>query len=373
MDLKQSISDQTDVGLEITKQLLQTEFKDKNMAYSPLSIHMVLSLIAAGTNGPKLDQFLSFLKSKSIDDLKSLALKLVTSVLADASPGGGPCLNIANGFWVDQSQPLEHSYKKVALNSYKAALNQVDFKANPEKVRIEVNSWINKETKGLIPEILPPNSVTSGTSHIFANTLYFKATWDDQYFNASSTRNGEFHLLNGDSVMGVPFMTSGGSHFITAFEGFKVLNLQYKPSRGCRDFRGFYMQLVLPDARDGLPALAERVCSESGLLDHRWKKVRVRRFLIPKFKISCGFEASGVLAKLGLPVDSMAIMHEAVIEVNEDGTTAAAATVAHLYMAAAPPPEERQDFVADHPFMFLIREGRGTVMFMGHVLNPLAG
>jgi serpin B len=173
--------------------------------------------------------------------------------------------------------------------------------------------------------------------------------------------------------MGVPFMTSGGSHYITAFEGFKVLNLQYKPSRGCRDFRGFYMQLVLPDARDGLPALAERVCSESGLLDHRWKKVRVRRFLIPKFKISCGFEASGVLAKLGLPVDSMAIMHEAVIEVNEDGTTAAAATVAHQYMAAAPPPEERQDFVADHPFMFLIREGRGTVMFMGHVLNPLAG
>ncbi|KAM5587523.1 serpin-ZX-like [Rosa sericea] len=376
MDLEESISNQTDVGLEITKQLLQTEFKDKNMVYSPVSIHIVLSLIAAGKTSSDLDQFLSFLKSKSVDDLNSLAYNLVTSILADASRRGGPCLNFANGLWVDESLPLDHSYEKVLSTSYKAALNHVDFKSNPEGVKTQVNSWINKETNGLIPEILSPHSVTTLTSRIFANALYFKATWDDEYFDASRTRKGEFHLLNGDLVKGVRFMTSGHRHSISAYDGFKVLSLPYKPSRDYKDMRGFYMHLLLPDARDGLPALAERVCSESGFLDRhlQWNEVKVRKLLIPKFKISSRFEASGVMEKLGLPADAMVMMHEALIEVDENGTTAAAATVAQSYRALAPPPEvKEEDFVADHPFMFLIEEGRGTMLFMGHVLNPLAG
>ncbi|XP_024199899.1 serpin-ZX [Rosa chinensis] len=267
MDLEESISNQTDVGLEITKQLLQTEFKDKNMVYSPVSIHIVLSLIAAGKTTSDLDQFLSFLKSKSVDDLNSLAYILVTSILVDASSRGGPCLNFANGLWVDESLPLDHSYEKVLSTSYKAALNHVDFKSNPEGVRTQVNSWINKETNGLIPEILSPHSVTTLTSRIFANALYFKATWDDEYFDASRTRKGEFHLLNGDLVKGVRFMTSRHRHSISAYDGFKVLSLPYKPSRDYKDMRGFYMHLLLPDARDGLPALAERVFRSSSSME----------------------------------------------------------------------------------------------------------
>ncbi|XP_024178234.1 serpin-ZX [Rosa chinensis] len=327
--LRKPISNQTDVALKITKQLLESEFKDKNLIFSPLSIHIVLSLIAARTNNP---QFLSFLKSKSIDDLNSLAFNLITSVLADSPSRGGPRLNATNGLWVDESIPLEDSYKQVVLDSYKAALNQVDFKTDPEQVRIQVNSWVDKETRGLIPEILPPGSVGSGMCLIFANALD------------------------------------------CALEDFD--NGTYAD-----DPRYFSMLWLLPDARDGLPALTERVCSESRFLDRHlnsFTTVRVKKFLIPKFKISSGFEASGVLKKIGLGdgCDLMAIFHESVIDVDENGTTAAAATCAETWDCDGDfsKPKEIDEFVADHPFMFLIRENRTrTVLFMGQVLNPLSG
>ncbi|KAL6198466.1 hypothetical protein ACLB2K_028255 [Fragaria x ananassa] len=123
-------------------------------------------------SGSDLDGFLSFLKSKSVDDLNSLAYYLTTSVLADQSAKGGPCLNLAVGLWADQCEPLDDSYKEVVCESYEAALELVDFKANPDKVRVEVNSWVEKMTKGLITNILSPNSVTNRTRRIFASALY---------------------------------------------------------------------------------------------------------------------------------------------------------------------------------------------------------
>ncbi|XP_021284241.1 LOW QUALITY PROTEIN: serpin-ZX-like [Herrania umbratica] len=127
MDLRESIRRQTDVTLSLTKHVLQTEAKDSNLAFSPLSIHVVLSMIAAGSRGPTLDQLLSFLKSTSNDHLGSFSSELVSVVFADGSPAGGPRLSFANGVWIDKSLPLKPSFKQVVDNVYKAASNQVDF------------------------------------------------------------------------------------------------------------------------------------------------------------------------------------------------------------------------------------------------------
>lgn len=401
MDPKESVSKQTDVALEITKQLLLTEFKDKNMVFSPLSLHVVLSLIASGTKGPCLDQFLSFLKSKSTHHLNSLAHDLVTFVLADGSPKSdstpfapGPRLSFANGVWVDKSLPFKPYFKHVVDTAYMAALKEVDFKSNPDQVGTEVNSWSEKQTNGLVKEILPPNSVDSETRLIFVNALYFKAYWSDK-FSKSGTKEHDFYLLNGCSVKAVPFMAGYGPRYICDFDGFKVLKLPYE-GRGVYP-RSFSMCIFLPDARDGLPALVDRVCSESGFLDTHVpsKRVLVGNMLVPKFKISSGFEATQVMKKLGLvlpfTVDPLAggnvtemvespagedpyvsaIFHKSCIEIDEEGTVATAVTVSRLRGGGGP--TETVDFVADHPFMFLIREDKtGTVLFMGHVLNPLA-
>ncbi|XP_010059776.2 serpin-ZX [Eucalyptus grandis] len=390
MDLRELIANQTSVALSLSKQLLLTGAKDSNLVFSPLSIHVVLSLIAAGCTGPTQNQLLSFLKTKSTDHLNSFASQLITVVLADGSAAGGPKLSFVNGVWIDKSLPLRPSFKQVVDASYKAATNLADFKTKAIEVTSEVNTWAQKKTSGLIKEVLPAGSVDGTTRLIFANALHFKGAWNEK-FNSSKTRDNDFFLLNGSSVQ-VPFMTSKNKQILQEYDGFKVLGLPYKQGK---DRRHFSMYLFLPNARDGLLALVEKISSEFDFLDRHLphKEVEVGEFRIPKFKISFGFEASKDLKKLGLVlpflgqgglmemVDSpegrslyvSSIFHKSFIEVNEEGTEAAAASAGVVTLRSIDLPE-KIDFVADHPFSFLVREDTtGAILFLGQVLNPLAG
>ncbi|XP_026449046.1 serpin-Z3-like [Papaver somniferum] len=162
------------------------------------------------------------------------------------------------------------------------------------------------------------------------------------------------------------------------------------------------MYIVLPEQRDGLGELIEKVSSDSaGFLDRHVSidhpYIRTRLFKIPKFNILFDFEVSRVLKELGivLPFDESKaeltemvniddpnneeklhvskVYHKCFIQVDEEGTEAAASTGPTLATQAArgPPPPPPVDFVADHPFIFIITEEEsGAVLFMGHVLNP---
>ncbi|CAL9029013.1 unnamed protein product, partial [Prunus brigantina] len=194
MDLKESVRNQTDVGLRMTRHLFLAEAKGQNVVFSPLSIHVVLSMIVASTKGPTQDELLSSLKSMSTGELNSLASNLLPFVFADGSPSGA-----------------------VVDTFYKAAQKHVDFQNKAEEARAEVNSWAEKETKGVIREVLPPRAVDSSTRVIFANALYFKGTWDNNPFLYSKTKDYVFHLLNGRSIIEAPFMTIYKRQFISAF------------------------------------------------------------------------------------------------------------------------------------------------------------
>ncbi|XP_073031963.1 serpin-ZX-like [Primulina eburnea] len=389
MDLRESILNQTDVSLSLAKHVIMTEAKDANLVFSPLSIHVVLGLITAGSNGPTRDQLLGFLKTKSPEDLNSLSSQLVSLLFADAGPLGGPLLSFANGVWVDQSLNFKSDFKKIVDDVYKAASSHVDFQTKAVEVTNEVNTWADKETNGLIKEILPPGSVDASTRLIFTNAVYFKGAWNEK-FDASNTKEDEFFLLNGSSVQ-VPFMTSKKKQHVREFDGFKVLALSYRQGE---DKRKFTMYFYLPDAKDGLLTLLEKFGSTSGFIEHHlpYHRVEVGDFRIPKFKIDFGFEASEIFKGQGLVlpftgggltemVDSTFsqnlyvsnIFHKSFIEVNEEGTEAAAATAAVVTLRSAMI-NDKLDFVADHPFLFVIREDMtGVVLFTGQVLNPLAG
>ncbi|KAL2498298.1 Serpin-ZX [Abeliophyllum distichum] len=389
MDLRESISNQTQASLQLARHLVSTEAKDKNLVFSPLSIHVVLGLIAAGSKDQTLKELLNFLKSKSTGELNSISSQLITLLFADGGPLGGPRLSFANGVWIDQSLSLKPSFKETVDNVYKATSTGVDFQRKADEVTGEVNLWAEKETSGLIKEILPPGSVDASTRLIFANAVYFKGAWSEK-FDASNTKGHDFFLLDGSSVQ-VPFMSSKKKQYIRSFDGFKILGLPYQQGE---DKRKFSMYFLLPDAKDGLPALVEKVSSESGFLEHHlpYQKVKVGEFRIPKFKLSFGFEASEVLKGLGVVspfsgggltemVDShvgqdlyvSSIFHKSFIEVNEEGTEAAAASAGVVKLRGLLG-EDEFDFVADHPFLFIIREDMtGVVLFIGHILNPLLG
>uniref|UniRef100_A0A7N0ZWH9 Serpin domain-containing protein n=1 Tax=Kalanchoe fedtschenkoi TaxID=63787 RepID=A0A7N0ZWH9_KALFE len=391
MDVLEAISSQTDVALTLTNRLIATEASGENFVYSPVSIQVVLSLIAAGSKGRALDELLSFLKSKSTDDLGTYVSHVMDFLLADGAGNGGPKLAVANGVWVDESLKLKTKFEQVVSGVHKAAARQVDFQTKHVEVTREVNSWVDEKTRGLIKHILPAGSVNHMTRLILTNAIYFKGSWTRK-FDASATRDHDFHLLTGGAVR-APFMTSREKQYVAEFDGFKVLELRYKQGG---DNRQFSMYIFLPDAKDGLPALTEKLGSGSDFLDEHTptSEVPLRQFLVPKFKISFGFEASEVLRGLGIVspftdleclsemVDESttsgqelyvsSIFHKSFIEVNEEGTEAAAVTT--LCGVGSAPGSRRMptEFVADHPFLFVIRENMTrAVLFIGHVLNPL--
>ncbi|PWA59981.1 Protease inhibitor I4, serpin, conserved site-containing protein [Artemisia annua] len=397
MDIQQSITNQTNVSVTLANHLYSKQSSKSNVVFSPLSIHVVLSLIAGGSNGKTLDQLLSFLralscisilsliaggsKGKTLDqllsflrastvhDLNALSTQLV-NLMANGSPSGGPRLSFANGVWVEQTVSLKPSFKQVLDTVYNAASYQVDFQKKAAEITYEVNLWAHQQTSGLIKEILPAGAVNSDTRLIFANAVYFKGAWNEK-FDPSKTKDYDFHLLDGSKVK-VPFMTSKEKQFVHEYDGFKVLRLPY--SQG-EDERRFTMYFFLPNEKDGLPQLIQKIGSESDFLDHHipHRKTEVGQFLIPIFKTSFGFEASDMLKELGLvlPFNGeegltemmdpsvgqqlyvSSIHHKSFIEVNEEGTEAAAVTAGVFMCRSAWTPDVKVDFVADHPFLLL--------------------
>ncbi|GFP79195.1 serpin-zx [Phtheirospermum japonicum] len=245
-NLRESIVKQTDVSLTLAKHVISTQAKDTNFVFSPLSMHVLLCMVAAGSGGPTRDQLLGYLKSSSVEELNSLSSQ--------------------------QSLKLKPAFKEIVENDYKAASNHVDFQNKAEEVRQEVNAWAEKETNGLIKDLLP----------------------------SGSAKDHDFFLSNGTSVR-VPFMTSQDKQCVSAFDDFKVLRLPYKQGD---DNRMFSMYLYLPDARDGLPALVDKFGSIPGFIERHLPDgpVRLEDFRLPKFKIQFDFEASGTLrAGIGSP------------------------------------------------------------------------
>lgn len=257
-----------------------------------------------------------------------------------------------------------------------------------DEERVAINSWALEETKGKIKELLPVNSLNSLSRLVLANALYFKGTWAKQ-FDAEDTKNEDFHLQNGQTVS-VPFLTSSKEQYLRKFDTLTVLKLPY--ARG-NDQRSFSMYIVLPHEKAGLAEVEKNLDAKSLDKHLRWtsREVAVGKFLLPKFKISTALEVPESLVKMGLqaPFSKKAdfsdmvegpdsnllyisdVFHKAFIEVNEEGTEAAAAGGAVMALRSMAIPEPPVDFVADHPFLFILKEDvTGMILFVGHVTNP---
>nr|P93692.1 RecName: Full=Serpin-Z2B; AltName: Full=TriaeZ2b; AltName: Full=WSZ2b; AltName: Full=WZS3 [Triticum aestivum]CAA72274.1 serpin [Triticum aestivum] len=388
-DVRLSIAHQTRFAFRLASAISSNpESTVNNAAFSPVSLHVALSLITAGAGGATRNQLAATLGEGEVEGLHALAEQVVQFVLADASNIGGPRVAFANGVFVDASLQLKPSFQELAVCKYKAEAQSVDFQTKAAEVTAQVNSWVEKVTTGLIKDILPAGSIDNTTRLVLGNALYFKGAWTDQ-FDPRATQSDDFYLLDGSSIQ-TPFMYSSEEQYISSSDGLKVLKLPYKQGG---DKRQFSMYILLPEALSGLWSLAEKLSAEPEFLEQHIprQKVALRQFKLPKFKISLGIEASDLLKGLGLllpfgaeadlseMVDSpmaqnlyiSSIFHKAFVEVNETGTEAAATTIAKVVLRQAPPPSVL-DFIVDHPFLFLIREDTsGVVLFIGHVVNPL--
>ncbi|KAF7060188.1 hypothetical protein CFC21_066996, partial [Triticum aestivum] len=388
MEEEQQSAGMADLAARLTKRLADAN-RDRNLVFSPLSIYAVLALLAVGASGETLEEILRVLGHPSRRELEDYVERLLDGSLDP--DGGGPTVAFACGVWSDLRRPLKPAFRDAVVGRYKAEASSVDFRNDPELARAQINAWAAASTRNLIDSAVPRGTVHRNTHLVLANAIYFRGKWEVPFYK-SSTKDRPFHRHDGTAV-DVPFMTNHRKyyHYMAVHDGFKVLKLPYESSTAYT--QRHCMCIFLPDARDGLASLLDKITSSSpaGFLREHLptRRVKVDQVLVPRFELSFRSSVTALLKDLGLrlPFSHRAdlsemlndgyefrvqdVFQKAVIEVNEDGTEAAALTFYDVTAKSSQYPPEEVLFVADHPFAyFIVEEESHAILFAGHVVDP---
>ena len=355
--------------------------QDGNLIYSPYSISLALAMTYAGARGNTESQMAETLHFLPPDQLhpafNALDLQLAERGKASSDEDTPLQLSIANAVWAAQSYPFLQSFLDTIALNYGAGIRLVDFINQYESVREEINDWVSDQTEEKIQDLLPQGVLTPDTRMALVNAIYFKADWLSP-FEAESTREASFHLLDGTEVS-VPMMYNDAFFPYTAGDGWQAIELAYQGQTAAMD-------IIVPDEGrfDDVEASLEQQTVSAILGSFQPASVVLG---VPKFKYESEFGLVDQLKALGMTDAFDAdladftgmserddlyiseVIHKAFVAVDEQGTEAAAATAVIVEVASA----QMSDLtlIIDRPFLFLIRDlPTGQILFVGRVLNP---
>ncbi len=347
---------------------------DDNIFFSPYSISSALAMTYAGARGNTDKQMAKVLYFPMDQDYLHPAFAALQAKL-NRVKSKNVQLIIANSLWGRKGRNFLPSFLKILKKYYGAVLQELDFINAPEKSRRIINVWVEEQTKGKIGELIGKGVISKYTALILANAIYFKGNWASK-FEKSRTKMLPFTVLQKKTVQ-VPTMTQTTEFRYSTNEYCQILEIPYTGNN-------LSILLFLPHKIDGLPELEKKLCLETleGWLKNLHKK-RVHLYL-PKFKLIQKYSLGSTLSSMGMDkafvsadysgIDGTKslfiseILHKAFIELNEEGTEAAAATAVVLVESAAKQPVI---FRADHPFFFIIRDKQSkSILFMGRILYP---
>lgn len=352
---------------------------DENLFLSPFSVYSALGMTLAGAEGTTEEEMRDVLHVGEDEDSFHTNLGLLTQDLDGRFKGYE--IAIGNRLFGQEGLGWEADFLDRTAEDYGAELAELDFQQDPEGARADINGWVSDQTRGNIDELLGAGTITAATRAVLANAIWFKGDWAEA-FEEDATREKDFTRADG-SVVTVDMMQGELPARYGTFSGGKVLVLPYEGEE-------VSMFAILPDAIDGLPALEGSLDGEtlSGLLDEAGgadvdiglPRLELRLNLGLKDLLtdlgmptafSDGADLSGMVAGGGLKIDD--VIHEAWVKVDESGTEAAAATAVTV-MTTDAGPSEAPEFIADHPFIFGIRDDlTGAILFIGRVADPNAG
>lgn len=345
-----------------------------NLFFSPLSIEAALAMTSAGAEEETLLQMQKTLR------LSGLEHKDFKNILDQLKGNQNFQLVVANRIWGQSGNQYDEKFLKILQENYSADLSPLDFKQAADPSREKINQWVAENTQQKIKDLLQPGTITPQTDLVLTNAIYFKGQWYST-FEKSNTKPDPFFMTGGKTKK-VPFMTLQKRMSYYFDDQMQIVELPYKGGE-------LVMSLILPN-KDVPLAKVETVDVLKNL-----GKLSSREVIctIPKFKIESKFDLNENLSQMGMPLAFdknkanfkgirkmipgenlfiSKVVHKAFVDVDENGTEAAAATaVVMMPTSAMMPAGPPAVFKADHPFLFLIRHHRtGAILFMGRVSEP---
>lgn len=365
-----------------------------NLFFSPYSISTALAMAHAGARNETESQMAGVLHfpvsvnrrtdslSKSLLDRPLFASSFgnIIKDLNNRGQKGAYTLTVANALWGQKDYGFLEEFLKLIETSYDGRLNEVDFITAAETARKTINAWVEKKTNDKIKNLISEGVLDSMTRLVLTNAIYFKGNWARQ-FEEKRTKDAPFTLADGQKI-DVAMMNQKAEFGYMETDTFQALELPYMDEE-------LSMVILLPKKLDALDEFEKTLTTENLM---QWlaeiHKCEVVVF-VPKFKMTSQFSLASVLNSMGMKdafssdadfsgingkrdLFISAVIHKAYVEVNEEGTEAAAATGVVMRLTSigpAPIPV----FRADHPFLFLIRDNlSGSILFIGRVANPKA-
>ena len=363
-----------------------------NLFFSPYSISTALAMTYAGARGVTAEEMARVLHFGKVDDTIH---PTYARLLQELAPAGAPApgsirtgkstagyqINIANRLWGQRGFEFLSSFLELTREHYGAQLEEVDFVTAAEAARQTINDWVADRTAEKILDLIPPGVLNRRTTLVLTNAIYFYGKWAHQ-FKARATQDRPFWITPTESV-DVPTMHKLHRFAYASFPDLEVLELPYEGG-------DLSYLVLLPRERDGLLNLERRLTA--GALDAWLAELAAHqvRVSLPKYKLTSWFDLSAILKMLGLSTAFSAqradfsgmtgrrelyiskVIHKAFVDVQEEGTEAAAATAVIIERTSvAEPPLDVIEFKADHPFLFLIRDNRsGSILFLGRYAQP---
>jgi serpin B len=352
----------------------------KNIFFSPFSISSAMAITYEGARGQTADEIRTVLH---FPDNNTRLQKGYSGIYAGINrEQRGYTLRTANALWAEKTHAFLPEYILTANQYYGADATNLDFIGKPEDSRVTINKWIEDKTENKIRNLLPTGTISSDTRLVITNAVYFFGKWEKP-FDKKDTYEQPFYIPSNGSApeqeISVQMMQRGDHFNYAETDRLKMIELPYNNTNG----KKISMLVILP-VKNNLPDVEKSLDAATvQTLEKSLTDTKIVVFL-PKFRFDTDYKLSNTLGSMGMPaafthaadfsgMDGTGglfignVVHKAYVDVNEEGTEAAAASAVHLTQGSHNPPT----FYANHPFLFIIQDREnGNILFMGRVMNP---
>jgi serpin B len=349
-----------------------------NLFFSPYSVDTALAMVYAGARGQTATEIGQTLHLPPLapDQVHAALGELVQRYQADKSDKGYE-LHVANALWAGTGTNLLPDYLRIVQGNYAARLSVLDFSDSKGSANT-INDWVAGKTNGKIQNLIPASALGALTRLVLTNAIYFKGDWETP-FDAKDTAEQPWHGPGPNDAAAAKMMQRVTEFGFYQDDALSALQMPYAGG-------DLAMLVLLPKRNDGIGDLEKSLAFAQ--LSKIVSQVRLRDVIVsfPKFKVESSFDLNPALAAMGMSTAFSTaadfsgmdgahdllisdVVHKAYVDVDEQGTEAAAAT--GIVMSAMAMPGARPVFNADHPFLFFIRNVRDqTILFAGRIEKP---